>query len=319
MKNIFIAGHNGMVGSAIHRALSAEKNVNFILKNRDQLDLLSQDAVSKFFKEHNVEEVYLAAAKVGGILANETYPADFIYENLQIQNNVIHYAHKNNVQKLLFLGSSCIYPKFANQPISETELLTSELEATNEAYAIAKIAGLKLCESYNRQYGRDYRCIMPTNLYGPGDTYHRYQSHVIPAMLMKIHEAKESRAEHINLWGSGKPLREFLHVDDLARAAIFINNLTKIDFRKAAGSSRPCLNVGSGVEVSIQKLSKIVADTVGFKGQIKFDLEMPDGTPRKLLNSEKLKNLGWLPALNLTDGIASTYSDFLMKRTDEKR
>lgn len=313
-QTIFVAGHNGMVGSALTRLLN-NQNDHIITKNRAELDLLSQKNVEYFFKHTKIDQVYLAAAKVGGINGNNTYPADFIYQNLTIQNNVVHYAFLNGVKKLLFLGSSCIYPKETTQPIKEINLLTGKLEKTNEPYAIAKIAGIKLCESYNRQFGDshgiDYRSLMPTNLYGPGDNYDLNNSHVIPALLRKFHEAKVKNYPIVKIWGSGKPLRDFLHVDDLARASVFIMNLGKDIFYKRIDLMNSHVNVGSGQDLTIRELAYTIKKIVNFNGDIEFDHGMPDGTYRKLLDSKLINNFGWKPKINLKDGLKRTYLELL--------
>ena len=293
---IYIAGHKGMVGSAIFRQLK-DQEVDIITKNREQLNLLNQQDVQNFFKNEKIDQVYLAAAKVGGIYANNTYPADFIYQNLMIQNNVIHNAFLNGVKKLLFLGSSCIYPKNSKQPIKEEELLTGKLEPTNEPYAISKIAGIKMCESYNRQYGKshniDYRSIMPTNLYGPGDNYHPENSHVIPGLIYRFHNAKINNLDSLTIWGTGTPRREFLYVDDLARASIQLMNIEKKTFDKQISSMCSHINVGSGEDLTIEELAVLIKDIVGFSGNIKFDSKKPDGTIRKLLDSKKMRNFNF--------------------------
>lgn len=311
MKKIFVAGHNGMVGSSICRALQKKSNIDIITASRKELNLCDQGAVEEFMKLVKPDEVILAAAKVGGIYANNTYPADFIYQNLQIQNNVIHYAHINNVQKLLFLGSSCIYPKYADQPILESAILSGELEATNEPYAIAKIAGMKMCESYNRQYGRDYRSVMPTNLYGPGDNYHSHNSHVVPALIRRMHEAKESNIDEVIVWGSGTPKREFLHVDDMASASLFVHDLEPDVFKSKITGSAYHINVGTGVEITIKELAVMIKSVVGFRGKIVFDSSKPDGTPRKLLDIGALSSLGWNARVSLTSGLIDSYEDFI--------
>lgn len=311
IKTIFVAGHRGMVGSAIVRQLSADNTVKLLTCGRDELDLLNQQAVFTFFAKHKVDQVYLAAAKVGGIVANNTYPAEFIYENLTIQNNIIHGAHMAGVQDLLFLGSSCIYPKLAQQPMAETALLTDTLEPTNEPYAIAKIAGIKMCESYNRQYGRNYRSVMPTNLYGENDNFHPENSHVIPALIRRFHEAKLANAPTVVAWGSGKPMREFLHVDDMAAASIYVMNL---DQNTYAANTQPMLshiNVGTGIDCTIRELVETVAKVVGYQGCIEFDATKPDGAPRKLMNVSRLASLGWTANIALAQGLASTYEWFL--------
>ena len=311
---IFIAGHKGMVGSALVRFLKIQ-DIELITKNRKELDLLNHQVVQNFFENEKIDQVYLAAAKVGGIHANKTYPADFIYKNLMIQNNVIHNAFLSGVKKLLFLGSSCIYPKDASQPIREKELLTGKLEPTNEPYAIAKIAGIKMCESYNRQYGKshsiDYRSIMPTNLYGPGDNYHPENSHVIPALIYRFHEAKINNLPNVTIWGTGTPKREFLYVDDMAKASIHLMNLDKNIYDKQTSSMCSHINVGSGKDLAIKELAETIKEVVGFKGGINFDLTKPDGIPRKLLNSELIKNLGFKPEISLKNGLIKTYQDYI--------
>lgn len=308
---IFVAGHRGMVGSAIVRQLQSAGYKNIITRNRDELDLTNQQAVSDFFKTEEIEQVYLAAAKVGGIVANNTYPADFIYQNLMIQCNIIHSAHSANIQQLLFLGSSCIYPKLAEQPMSEEALLTGTLEETNEPYAIAKIAGIKLCESYNRQYGRDYRSVMPTNLYGPHDNFHPENSHVIPALLRRFHEAKLNGDKEVIAWGSGKPMREFLYVDDMANASIHVMNLDKSNYDENTLPMLSHINVGTGVDCTIRELVETVAEVVGFDGDIKFDTTKPDGAPRKLMNVDRLKALGWQYSISLKEGLDNSYHWFI--------
>lgn len=310
MAKVFVAGHKGMVGSSIVRELAKTGAFEILKCDRSELDLRDQNAVRKFFETNSVDQVYLAAARVGGIYANSTYPAEFIYDNLMIQSNVIHSALLSGVERLIFLGSSCIYPREAGQPIDERELLGGYLEPTNRAYAIAKIAGLEMCRSYNSQYGTQYRSLMPTNLYGPGDNYHRDNSHVIPGMIVKLHEAKLKKLKHVVLWGSGSPLREFLHVDDLARAAVYAMDLDPDSWRKTDGSTIDHLNVGSGSEITISELAKVVKDVVGFTGDVSWNPAMPDGTPRKLLNSNLINKLGWKPAISLEAGLMSTYSDF---------
>ncbi|APM52722.1 GDP-fucose synthetase [Klebsiella pneumoniae] len=310
-KRVFIAGHNGMVGSALLRQLSKRDDIEIICRGRKELDLLDFNSVEAFFSSIKIDEVYLAAAKVGGIVANNTYPAEFIYENIVIQNNVIHSAHKFNVNKLMFLGSSCIYPKFANQPIKEDELLQGTLEPTNEPYAIAKIAGIKLCESYNRQYGRDYRSVMPTNLYGTNDNFHPNNSHVIPALIRRFHEAKAASAEEVQVWGSGKPMREFLHVDDMADASIYVMDLEKSVWESQTNPMLSHINVGTGTDCSIKDLARIIADVIGYTGLITFDSTKPDGTPRKLLDVSRLRNLGWNHRIGLEEGLSLTYKWFV--------
>ena len=319
MKKIFIAGHRGMVGSAITRQLKQDKRVELILRSRSELDLSNQKAVAEFFKNEQIDEVYLAAAKVGGIVANNTYPADFIYENLMIECNIIHSAHKADIQKLLFLGSSCIYPKLAEQPMAEAALLTGPLEPTNEPYAIAKIAGIKLCESYNRQYERDYRSVMPTNLYGPHDNFHPENSHVIPALLRRFHEAKLSNADEVIAWGSGKPMREFLHVDDMASASIHVMNLKQMTYNESTEPMSSHINVGTGVDCTIRELVETVAKVIGYQGRILFDATKPDGAPRKLMNVGRLNSLGWKYNLSLENGLRDTYHWFLQNQENLRR
>ena len=317
MPSIFIAGHNGMVGSAIQRQLATSQDDQVITATRSQLGLTNQTEVSAFFSSQKIDQVYLAAAKVGGIHANNTYPADFIYQNLMIEANIINAAFESGVKKLLFLGSSCIYPKLAEQPMREDALLTGSLECTNEPYAIAKIAGIKLCESYNRQYGQshgiDYRSVMPTNLYGPGDNYHPENSHVIPALLRRFHEAKESNAESVAIWGTGTPRREFLYVDDMAAACIHVMNLDKSLYDQHTSQMLSHINVGYGDDVTIAELATLVAKTVGFTGSIDYDATKPDGTPRKLMDSTRLNQLGWKATISLEKGLKMAYQDFLEK------
>ena len=312
-KKIFIAGHNGMVGSALVRHLKVQ-NVEIITKDRTELDLLNQDKVYNFFKDEKIDEVYLAAAKVGGIHANNTYRADFIYQNLTIQTNVIHSSFLNGVKKLLFLGSSCIYPKNANQPVKEEELLTGKIESTNEPYAVAKIAGIKMCESYNRQYGKsyniDYRSVMPTNLYGPGDNYHPENSHVIPGLIYRFHQSKINNLPEVIVWGTGTPKREFLYVDDMADASIYIMNLDKKIYDEQIKSVSH-INIGSGIDLSIKDLAEIIKEVVGYKGKINFNPNRPDGSPKKLIDSSRLSNFGWKQKTNLKDGLNKTYTDFI--------
>ena len=318
MKKIFLAGHNGMVGSAIHKLLKSRKNIKIITCTRYELDLCDQKAVKKFMVSEKPDEVIIAAAKVGGIHANNIYPADFIYENLQIQNNLIHYSHIQNVKKLLFLGSSCIYPKYAKQPMKENVLLTGSLEETNEPYAIAKIAGIKLCESYNRQYNRDYRSVMPTNLYGPGDNYNLENSHVVPGLIRRFHEAKVNDQKTVVVWGTGKPRREFLYVDDMAEACVFIHELDKSEFKKKSKKMESYVNIGTGIDVTIRELAEIIKHVVGYKGRIVFDLTKPDGAPRKLMDISLIKKLGWKHQTKLTDGLSLSYNDFLARSSKKQ-
>ena len=305
---IYIAGHKGMVGSAIHRKLSAEGFSNFVTATSSALDLKDTGKVNEFFRAHQPDYVFLAAAKVGGIHANNTYPADFLYDNLMIQNNVIHAAYENKVKKLLFLGSSCIYPKLAPQPIQEESLLSGYLEPTNEGYAIAKIAGIKLCQAYHKQHGCNFISVMPTNMFGYGDNYHPENSHVLPALLRRFHEAKESNASEVSIWGSGKPLREFMFADDLGEACYFLMQNYH---------SPELINVGTGEEISILDLAKLIAKTVGFTGTITFDSSKPDGTPRKLMDSSRLHALGFRHSVTLEKGLKLTYEDFLEKHASD--
>jgi len=317
LEKIYVAGHRGMVGSAIVRHLQQQGFTNFLTRTHQELDLTNQQAVATFFQEEKPSQVYLAAAKVGGIHANNTYPAEFIYENLMMEANIIHQAFLNGVQKLLFLGSSCIYPRLAPQPMSENDLLTGKLESTNEPYAIAKIAGIKLCESYNRQYGKshgiDYRSVMPTNLYGPGDNYHPENSHVIPALIRRFHEAKVANAPEVAIWGTGTPMREFLFVEDMASASVFVMDLDKETYEKNTLPMQSHINVGFGSDVTIKELAFEVGQTIGYEGQITFDTSKPDGTPRKLMDSSRLQNMGWNAKVSLTDGLKIAYDDFLVK------
>ena len=309
--NIYIAGHRGLVGSAIVKNLEAKGYTNLVYRTHKELDLTSQKEVEDFFKLEKPEFVILAAAKVGGIVANNTYRADFIYENLMIEANVIHAAHVHGVQKLMFLGSSCIYPKFAPQPMQENALLTGTLECTNEPYAIAKIAGIKLCESYNRQFGRDYRSVMPTNLYGPHDNYHPENSHVIPALLRRFHEALKDNAEVVTIWGSGTPMREFLHVDDMAAASIHVMELDTDTFKANTQPMLSHINVGTGIDCTIRELAETVAKVTGFQGRLEFDATKPDGTPRKLMDVSRLADLGWKASISLEDGLRDAYQWYL--------
>jgi len=301
---IYVAGYRGMVGSAIHRKLQKEGHTNIVVSGSSELDLRNTDAVNAFFKEHGPEYVFLAAAKVGGILANNVYPADFLYDNLMIQNNVIHASFEHNVEKLLFLGSSCIYPKFAPQPLQEESLLSGYLEPTNEAYAIAKIAGVKLCQAYHKQYGRRFISVMPTNLYGIGDNYHSENAHVLPALLRRFHEAKENNLAEVTIWGTGTPLREFMFADDLGAACYFLMQRYE---------KPEIINVGTGEEISILDLAHLIAEVVGYNGHVAFDRSKPDGTPRKLMDSSRLHSLGYHHQTSLKEGIAVAYQDFLSK------
>ena len=304
---IYVAGHRGMVGSAILRQLETRGAAELVTRSRNELDLTDQAAVAAFFRAERPELVILAAAKVGGIVANNSYPAEFIRDNLMIASNVIHEAHAAGVQRLLQLGSSCIYPKSAEQPISEAALLTGVLEPTNEPYAIAKIAAIKLCESYNRQYGTDYRSVMPANLYGPEDNFHLRNSHVVPALIQRFHEAVRMDSKDVKVWGSGKPMREFLHVDDMAAATLFVLELPKDVYSDETDAMVSHINVGSGYDVSIRDLADLVAKVVGFSGRIVFDDSMPDGTMRKLLDVSRLARLGWTAKIPLEQGIRETY------------
>ena len=314
MKKIFVAGHKGMVGSAICRQLKQHSEVLIITRTRNELDLCNQLAIQEFMKSEKPDEVILAAAKVGGIYANNTYPAEFIYENLQIQNNIIHASHMNDVQKLLLLGSSCIYPRQVQQPMREDALLTGVLEPTNEPYAIAKIAGIKMCESYNRQYGRDYRSVMPTNLYGPGDNYHPENSHVIPSLIRRFHEAKKNNIKEVVVWGTGTPQREFLYVDDMAEASIFVHNLDQEIFITQTKPMLSQINIGTGIDITIKELAKAVKEVVDFDGAIVFDHTKPDGTLRKLMDVSLLSELGWKASMSLKSGLKLSYSDFMSKQ-----
>lgn len=308
---IYVAGHNGMVGSAIIRELLRQGQTNILVRTHAELDLTKQQAVNNFFQIEKPDQVYLAAAKVGGIHANSTYPAEFIYENLMVQSNVIHESFSAGVKKLLFLGSSCIYPKAVTQPMREEALLSGTLESTNEPYAIAKIAGIKLCESYNRQHQVDYRSVMPTNLYGVGDNYHSENSHVIPALIRRFHEAKISNLPEVLIWGSGAPLREFLYVDDMAAACVYVMNLDKKIYEQHTKPMLSHINVGSGEEVTIRELAQSISKVVGYQKLIKFDSSRPDGTPRKLMDSSLINSLGWKKKVCLEDGLIKAYQDYL--------
>ncbi|MGY0146707.1 GDP-L-fucose synthase [Edwardsiella tarda] len=310
-RRVFVAGHRGMVGSAICRQLAQCGDIEIITRSRSELDLTRQDVVEHFFASESIDEVYLAAAKVGGIYANNTYPAEFIYENLIMECNIIHSAHKANVQKLLFLGSSCIYPKLAEQPMMESALLTGVLEPTNEPYALAKIAGIKLCESYNRQFGRDYRSVMPTNLYGENDNFHPENSHVIPALLRRFHEATLRGDHQVVVWGSGTPMREFLHVDDMAAASVHVMGLPQEVYLANTQPMLSHINVGTGIDCTIRELAETMAKVTGFQGEIVFDATKPDGTPRKLMDVTRLANLGWHYRYDLESGLTMTYRWFL--------
>ncbi|WP_172567632.1 GDP-L-fucose synthase [Vibrio fluvialis] len=318
-KRIFVAGHNGMVGSAIVRQLAQRNDVEIITRSRSELDLLNQNAVNDFFAAEQIDQVYLAAAKVGGIHANNTYPAEFIYQNLIMECNIIHAAHLNNVQHLLFLGSSCIYPKLAVQPMTEAALLTGVLEATNEPYAIAKIAGIKLCESYNRQYGRDYRSVMPTNLYGENDNFHPENSHVIPALMRRFHEAKLRGDAEVVVWGTGTPMREFLYVDDMAAASVHVMELDNETYQANTEPMLSHINVGTGVDCTIREMAETMAKVVGFEGKVVFDSTKPDGTPRKLMDVSRLAALGWRYQVSLEQGLSKTYQWFLANQENFRK
>ncbi len=312
---IYIAGHNGMVGRAIVKQLEKKINlgnpIKILTRSHSELDLTNQNAVNKFLKKEKPDRIIIAAAKVGGIHANNTYPADFIYQNLMIECNLINGAHLNNISRLLFLGSSCVYPRMATQPINENQLLTSILESTNEPYAVAKIAGIKLCESYNRQFSTDYRSIMPTNLYGPNDNYHPKNSHVVPSLIRKFHEAKVNNFDSVTIWGTGKPMREFLHVDDMAEASLFILDLEHSIYKSNTSDMCSHINIGSGKEVSILELAQIIAKTIDYDGEIIQDINMPDGTPRKLLDCSRINSMGWKSSISLREGLADTYQFYL--------
>ena len=312
---IYIAGHTGMVGSSIIRVLKSKGYTNLIFREHSDLDLIDQAAVKDFFLKEKPDQVYLSAARVGGIQANNVYPADFLYQNLMIQSNVVDAAFKNGIKKLLFLGSSCIYPKFAKQPISEEALLSGKLEPTNEPYAIAKITGIKICESYNRQYGEshniDYRCVMPANLYGPGDNYSDKNSHVVPALIRRFHEAKVNKSPHVVVWGTGKPRREFLYVEDLAEACVMLMNIDKTILDKITDKMTAHINVGYSEDLTIEDLAITIKEIIDYKGNIKFDTDKPDGTPQKLLNSNKIISLGWGVKVSLKDGLSKAYENYL--------
>ena len=313
---IYVAGHRGLVGSALVRRLEKEGYSNLILRTSKELNLRDESAVKSFFDEEKPEYVFLAAAKVGGIYANNTYPADFIIQNIQIQTNVITHALRTGVKRLLFLGSSCIYPRECPQPMKEEYLLTGPLEPTNEPYAIAKIAGIKMCESVNRQHGTDFRSVMPTNLYGPGDNFHPENSHVLPGLLRKFHEAKTNQSEYVEVWGSGRPRREFLHVDDMASACLYIMNLSEKTYKANTKPMLSHVNIGTGKDCTIRELAETIAKVTGFKGEIRFDPSKPDGTPRKLLDISRLNALGWEATISLEDGIRQTYQWFLEHRDE---
>ncbi|WP_188421147.1 GDP-L-fucose synthase [Oxalicibacterium solurbis] len=309
-KRIYVAGHRGMVGSAIVRALNVRGYADIVTRTHAELDLTNQAQVADFFASERIDEVYLAAAKVGGIHANATYPAEFIYQNLMIETNVIHQAWKTGINKLLFLGSSCIYPRLATQPMAENALLTGPLEPTNEPYAIAKIAGIKLCESYNRQYGTDYRSVMPTNLYGPGDNYHPENSHVIPALIRRFHEAKHASSKEVVIWGTGTPKREFLYVDDMADASVYVMELEREAYDLHTRPMQSHINVGTGEDITIRELAEAVKETVGFMGALVFDADKPDGAPRKLMDVSNLAGMGWTAKTSLMSGLKRTYEHF---------
>lgn len=308
MKNVYIAGHNGMVGNAIKQKLSEDKNINLIFEDKANLNLISQEQCNLFFANKKIDEVYLCAAKVGGIYSNNAYPADFISANLAIQQNIINAAYSNNISRLLFLGSSCIYPRNCPQPIKEEYLLTGPLEKTNEPYAIAKIAGIKLCESFNRQFNTDFRSVMPTNLYGENDNFDLKNSHVIPALLRKFHEAKIQDKKFVEIWGSGKPKREFLNVDDLADACIYVMSISKEKLSKYLSPQESHINIGCGSDLTIKELALLIKEVVGYKGDIEFNHDMPDGTMKKRLCVEKINKLGWKAKINLREGLSSTYN-----------
>jgi len=318
-KRIYVAGHSGLVGSAIVRALRRNGNNNIVSRTHAQLDLRDQSQVQAFFEAEMIDEVYLAAAMVGGIHANNTYPADFIYDNLIIQANVIQEAWRNGVRKLLFLGSSCIYPRMAPQPIREEYLMSGPLEPTNEAYAMAKIAGIKLCESFNRQYATDFRCVMPTNLYGPGDNYHPENSHVIPALMRRFHEASATGLDEVVIWGTGQPRREFLYVDDMAEASIYVMGLEEKIYKENTSERLSHINVGTGTDVTIAEMAQLIAKVTGYHGRIAFDTSKPDGTPRKWLDVSRLRKMGWISGVNLEDGLNETYQSFCRSEKQNKQ
>lgn len=313
---IFVAGHRGMVGAAILRKLIGSGYKNLIVRDRAQLDLTRQEAVETFFNEEKPDYSFVAAAKVGGIAANQQYPAEFIYENLAIETNIINSAYRANCHQLMFLGSSCIYPKYAEQPIKESALLTASLEPTNEFYAIAKIAGLKMCEAYNKQFNTDYRCLMPTNLYGPYDNFHPTNGHVISALLGRIHHAKKNQQETVKIWGTGEPRREFLHVDDLADACCHVANIPATDYKAALSANSQHQNVGTGTDIKISDLAHLIANLVGYHGKLEFDHDKPDGTPRKLLDVSNIASLGWRATIGLEAGLVDTYEWFLQHKAD---
>jgi len=313
-KRIFVAGHRGLVGSAIVRALRAKGCNNIVTRTHAELDLSEQAQVRAFFESERIDEIYMAAARVGGIHANSAYPAEFIYDNLMVQTNLVHEAWKNGVGKLLFLGSSCIYPRLAQQPIREEYLMAGMLEPTNEPYAMAKIAGIKLCESYNRQYGTDYRSVMPTNLYGPGDNYHPENSHVIPALLRRFHHARVHGEPEVVIWGSGAPMREFMYVDDMAAASVHVMELPRAAYASQTSAMQSHINVGTGVDTTIGDLARLIGRIVGFEGRIVFDAGKPDGTPRKLLDVSRLRALGWSAQVSLEQGLAQTYADYVARQ-----